>query len=214
MSGGARADLVYSTDFTGEEYSQVSVDIVFDGSATETWFGSNNGVGIGGGDLSFSNTSSNRYRGSGIWLDTTGWATGPVTVEVDVANFASGTNSDIIFQAYAANGVDASNTVSLDLHGAAGLDGAPMANGTATIATLGAEQLITSNGTAAFTFNFNGTDDFVGLTFAQDNANPSTDFVSADLDNLTVNTFAVPEPSSLMMLAAGIGAVTLRRRRV
>ena len=81
------AVVVYDTDFTGDDYTQNTGDIVFDDGTTtavDEWFGSNNGIGINAGDLSFSNSTQNRYRGVGIWLDTTGWATGPVTVEVDV----------------------------------------------------------------------------------------------------------------------------------
>ena len=221
MAGSANADCVYDTDFTGDTYSQDTGNIVFDDGTTtaiETWFGSNNGVGIGTApdDLSFNNTTQNRYRGTGVWLDTTGWLPGLVTVDVDVSNYVSGADTDIFFQAYSATGVDATNTVSLDLHGAAGLAGAPMATGTATIGTLGAQQTITANGTdVPFTFTYNGTDDFVALTFVQENVAGGTAFGSANLDNLKVNTTsAVPEPSSLALLTAGFGMIGLRRRRL
>lgn len=214
MAGSAKADLVYDTDFTGEEYTQNSGAVVFDDGTTtsiEEWFGSTNGIGIAAGDLTLANNAEPRFRSTGVWLDTTGWAIGTVTVEIDVVNFTAGADSNFFFQAYAATGVDASNTVSLDLHGGtvAGLG----QTGTATIGALGGQQAITAVGTAVpFTFNFNGTDDFVALTFAQVNANNGTEFGSVDLDNLTVNT--VPEPSSLTLLAAGLGLVGLRRRRL
>lgn len=219
MAGNASAQLVYETDFgVTDEYDQSSTSVVFDDGTTtavEEWFGSNNQVGISGGNLSFANSADNRFRGSGVWLDTTDWAAGLVTVEVDVANFVAGSDTELFFQAYAANGVDALNTVSLDLHGGFGLAGNPQSSGTAAIGTLGAQQAITGNGTdVAFTFNFNGTDEFVGLTFIQENADDGTDFGSADLDDLTVNTSAVPEPSSLAFLVAGVGLINLRRRRL
>lgn len=212
----SQADLVYSTDFVGDEYTQNTEGVVFDNGTTtaaEEWFGTNNGVGISGGDLSFANGSANRFRGAGVWLDTTGWAAGLVTVEVDVANFVLGADTSIVFQAYAATGVDVTNTVSLDLHGAPsnapGLD----STGTATIAALGAEQYVTANGIdVPFTFTYNGTDDFVALTFGQVNVVGGTEFGSADLDNLTVNT--VPEPSTYALLAGltCLAFVMVRRR--
>lgn len=214
MASAAHADLVYSTDFS-DPYAGTNGATTFDGTtiAPGSWFGSTNGVGITGGDLSFANSTQNRYRGSGVWLDTTGWATGVVTVEVDVANFVAGADTDIIFQAYAATGVDATNTVSLDLHGAVTAGASPVANGTATIGVLGAQQTVTGDGTdVPFTFTYNGTDDFVALTFVQVNAAGGTAFGSADLDDLTVNT--VPEPSSIIIVVAGFGMVTMRRRRV
>ena len=194
MAEGAQAQLVYSTDFE-PAYNNGSGAFVLGGATpdvmAEDWFGSSNGVGVGGETgsrvLTFGNATQNRFRGSGVWLDTTGWAAGTVTVEVDVANFVAGADTTLIFQAYAATGVDATNTVSLDLHGNAASTGDPMATGTATISTLGDEQTITANGTdVAFTFTYNGTDDFVALTFAQVNVAAGTAFGSADLDDLSV----------------------------
>ena len=111
MAGAASAQLVYSTDFSADGYSQTSVAVVFDDgstTATDEWFGSTNDMGISGGDLTFANPTQNRFRGSGVWLDATGWAAGPVTVEVDVANYVAGADTNLIFQAYAATGVDLS----------------------------------------------------------------------------------------------------------
>jgi len=212
------AELVYSTDFN-TAYNNGSGAFVLGGAtpdvAAEDWFGSSNGVGVNSGDLSFNNTVANRYRGSGVWLDTTGWATGLVTVELDVSNFTAGADTNLIFQAYAATGVDATNSVSLDLHGAVSAGASPTATAPATISTLGAQQSITGNGTdVPFTFTYNGTDDFVALTFVQVNAVSGSLFGSADIDNLTVNTSAVPEPSSLAIFAAGLGFIGLRRRRL
>ena len=203
MAEGAQAQLVYSTDFSADEYSQTSGAVVFDNGATPAgngfagnatqWFGSNNGVGIDEGDLTLGNGTQNRFRGSGVWLDTTGWAAGTVTVEVNVANFVAAADTNLIFQAYAATGVDATNTVSLDLHGGVDTGALPMATGTATISTLGAEQMITADGTdVAFTFTYNGTDDFVALTFVQLNVAGGTEFGSVDLDDLSVTISEAP----------------------
>lgn len=218
----SQAAVVYSTDFSGtySDTTGASVlggatpNLTISGGATN-WFGSSNQVGVAGGDLSFSNTTANRYRGSGVWLDTsaTGWEAGLVTVEFDVTAFTSGTDTSFIFQAYAANGVDASNSVSLDLHGGASAGSSPTSTGTATISALGTEQTITMAGTdQTVTFNFNGTDDFIALTFIQVNTLGGTNFGSADLDNLSV---AVPEPGTFALLAGltGLVFVMLRRRR-
>lgn len=214
----SQAALVYTTDFTGEGYTQNNGAIVFDNGTTtavEEWFGSNNGMGIAGGDLSFNNSTANRWRGTGIWLDASSWAAGTVTVELDVANYVAGADTTLLFQAFAATGVDASNTVTLDLHGSVSAGGASAATGTAAISLLGAQQNITADGTdVAFTFTYNGTDDFVGLVFAQSNTATGTAFGSADLDNLTVNTTdPIPEPSSTALLGLGGLALILRRRK-
>ena len=194
MAEGAQAQLVYSTDFE-PAYNNGTGAFVLGGATpdvmAEDWFGSSNGVGVRGETgsrvLTFGNAAQNRFRGSGVWLDTTGWAAGTVTVEVDVANFVAGADTTLIFQAYAATGVDATNTVSLDLHGNAASTGDPMAIGTATISTLGAQQTITADGTdVPFTFTYNGTDDFVALTFVQLNVSDGTEFGSVDLDDLSV----------------------------
>ena len=204
MAEGAQAQLVYSTDFEPAYINGTGAFVL--GGATpdvmaEDWFGSSNGVGVGGETgsrvLTFGNATQNRFRGSGVWLDTTGWAAGTVTVEVDVANFVAGADTTLIFQAYAATGVDATNTVSLDLHGNAASTGDPMATGTATISTLGAQQTITADGTdVPFTFTYNGTDDFVALTFVQLNVADGTEFGSVDLDDLSVTV--TPETGEVL----------------
>ena len=214
MAGSARADLVYSTDFD-TTYASSNGTFFLGGAdpdvATGDWFGSGNEGGISGGELTYANATQNRFRGTGVWLDTTGWAPGPVVVEIDVPNFVEGADTNFFFQAYAASGVDATSSVSLDLHGPASHDAEPTATGSATIGTLGAQQAITDSATQTFTFDFNGTDQHVALTFTQLNANNGTDFGSKVIDNLTVQT--VPEPSLLALLVVGISIVGFRRRR-
>ena len=220
MAGSARADLVFMEDFDGVTQTSSSGALVLGGATPDVmagdWFGSSQTPGVDGDVLALSIAVDNRFRGAGVWLDTTGWATGPVTVEVDVTSYTAGTDgATTFFQAYAANGVDASNSVGLDLHeGEAGA--LTTQTGTATISELGSQQLITGTGTdVPFTFDFNGTDQFVALVFANSNPNitPSGDIgATAVLDNLTVTT--VPEPSSLALLATGFGMIGLRRRRL
>ena len=179
------------------------------------FFGPNNDVVINtvSGQLELTSSTANRFRGAGVWLDAAGFAAGLVTVGVDVTAFSAGADTTISFQAYSANGVNATTGgVSLDLHGGAGVGAVLDSAGGATIATLGDLQEITGTGTAVpFTFEYNGTDQFVGFTFSQSNVNGGTAFGSASLDNLTVDT--VPEPSSAVVLGMGLAGLLLRRRR-
>ena len=220
-AGSASADLVYSTDFD-ISYAATNGATVFDGTtiAPESCFGSGNNVSVAAGDLTLGNTAQNRYRGAGVWLDATAWAAGTVTVTFEASNFTAGTDSADIFQVFAANGVDASNTVSLDLHGAQGLDGDPVATGSATIAMLGTEQTFTGSTTAtpsteSLTFTYNGTDQYIALVFANSNAPSTGTGNTVDIDNLTVTTAAsIPEPSSLALLGLGSLFLVSRRRHV
>ena len=223
MAGNARADMVvFMEDFDDVTQTTSNAPLALGGATPDVvagdWFGSSQTPGVDGDVLTLGILTDNRFRGSGVWLDTTGWAAGLVTVEVDVDSYTPGSQgATTFFQAYAANGVDASNSVSLDLHSGPGADPTGQ-TGTATISALGSQQLITGTGTdVPFTFDFNGTDQFVALVFANSNPNitPNGDIGAiAVLDNLTVTASAVPEPSSLALLAAGFGMIGLRRRRL
>lgn len=215
VSGVAQAALVYSTDFTTGYKSGGSGAHVLGGAAAdvaaEDWFGSTNGVNLDGTDLTLNNGSQNRYRGAGVWLDATGWATGLVTVEIDVANYVAGADTTFSFETYAANGVDSANSVSMDLHAGVSAGAGLAQTGSATIAQFGTEQTVTADGTATFTFDYNGSDDYVALVFAQRNAEGGTAFGYVDFDNLTVNT--IPEPATLGMLGFGaVLALAIRRK--
>lgn len=223
MAGNARADMVvFIEDFDGVTQTTSNGPLALGGATPDVvagdWFGSAQTPGVDGDVLTLSIAVDNRFRGAGVWLDTTGWAAGLVTVEVDVTSYTAGTDgATTFFQAYAANGVDDSNSVSLDLHSGPGDDPTGI-TGATTISALGSQQLITGTGTdVPFTFDFNGTDQFVALVFANSNPNitPNGDIGAiAVLDNLTVTASAVPEPSSLALLAAGFGMIGLRRRRL
>jgi hypothetical protein len=217
MAGVAQADLVYSTDFSTEYVSGGSGAHVLGGAApdvtAEDWFGATQGVTFGPDDLTLNWPTANRYRGSGVWLDASGWEAGTVTVGVDVSSYTAGVGgSSILFQTFAANGVDADNSVSLDLHGGPGADGDPqVVAGTSTIAIFGDEQNISGAATQEFTFTYNGTDQFIGLVFALDNDTTATTYEAATLDNLTVNT--IPEPAALGLIAVFGGGLLFIRRR-
>lgn len=210
----SQAALVYTsgfdTTYLGANQAYVLGGATPDVAATD-WFGATQGLTFGPSDLTLNYAVANRYRGSGVWLDTTGWAAGTVTVGVEVSGYTAGDGSSILFQTFRANGVDASNSVSLDLHGGPGSAGDPqVVAGTATIALFGTEQSISGSATQDFTFTYNGTDQFIALVFALENGNPVTTFEAATLDNLTVNT--IPEPSSAALLGLAGLALILRRR--
>lgn len=214
-----QAQEVYSTNFS-VGYASSTDATSFDGTtiAPESWFGSVNNVGVASDVLSLNNTSSNRFRGSGVWLDTSTWgAAATVTVSFEVTNFTAGTDSAAIFQVYAANGVDASNIASLDLHGAESLSTtADASTGTASIGQIGSNQTITGSTNAtpsieSVTFAYNGTDQYIALVFANLNGATGTGN-TLTIDNLTVS---VPEPGTYALLAGltGLAFVMLRRRQ-
>lgn len=214
--------VVYSTDASTEYTASGSGAFVLGGATPDVvatnWFGSSNGVTVSGGVIGLNNTTQNRYRGAGVWLDTSvaGWDAGTVTVQFDVANFTAGTDSEVIFQVFGASGVDASNSVSLDLHGSQGLDGSPVATGSATIAMIGSEQTIAGSTTStpsteSVSFTYNGTDQYIALVFANSNASGTGTGNTVDISNITVT---VPEPGTYALLAglSGLAFVMLRRR--
>ncbi len=215
------AGIVYSTDFnpTDNPYTTSGAGSFTLGGAmpdviATTWFGSSNKVGISGGNMNFANDDQNRYRGIGVWLDTSvaGWEAGTVNVKFDVTAFTANANSTFTFETFAANGVDGSNSVSMDLHGG-NTGGAELTNagpGSPTIAAFGSQQEITAAGNnQTLSFTYNGTDQFIGLVFAQvtDSANSG----AATFDNLSVTV--VPEPSAIALLGFGAAGRMLRRRR-
>ena len=219
MAGSAEASLVFSTDFNVDYNNPDNRPFVLGTSGADVvatqFFGASQNVAVNPA-LAFNNTVQNRYRGVGVWLDTSSWATGLITVDIEATAFTSAADTSIVFQAFAANDVNLSNDgVSLDLH--EGVSGPALARvGDGTIALLGEAQNIEDTGINTFTFNFNGTDQFVGLTFGQSNASGGSLFGSATLDNLTVNDSAVsvPEPSSLTLCFVGLGMTCLRCRRI
>lgn len=201
LSVQAQTSTVYTTEFAvADEYTSSGSGAHVLGGATPNvtatqWFGSTNGVSITAGDLTLGNTANNRFRGAGVWLDTSlsGWEAGTVTVEFDASNFVLGTDSEAVFQVFAANGVDTSNSVSLDLHGAQSTGAGLATTGTASIAMLGSQQTISANGNdTRLTFSYNGTDQYIGLVFANSNAPSTGTGNTVDIDNLTVDVEATP----------------------
>ena len=218
LSLSSQAAVIFIENFDNTAFASSGTEAhIFGGESPDIqvgeWFGSTNGVSIASGDLSLGNTAVNRYRGAGIWLDASGWTAGTITVAVDVANFpvTPNSNSNPVFQVFTANGVDSMNSVSLDLHGGFNSQGNPTATGSASINQLGVNQEITGNGTAVtFSFDYNGTDQFVGLVFANSTPGSATGVNTVDLDNLTVST--IPEPSSAAFISlAGLIVILYRR---
>lgn len=201
MTTSANSQLVFSTNFDGEAFGHQQPNGSLFGGPTpqigfESFFAASNGAAItdngdaaGNDELQLTNFNTSKSRGAGVWLDSSTWAVGTVTVEFDVLDYApGGVDSESFFQVYSADGVDAINGVNIDLHGAGGLDpiAAPQAGSTATIGAIGPKNLITADATAAsFTFNFTGQAN-IALVFHNKSAATDTAQPVYSVDNLTV----------------------------
>lgn len=211
IAGGAQAATVFTENFNGQSFSDTNtVPIVFGGASPDVaagaWFGSSVS-----GNVSMDNElqlkdpgATNRGRGAAIWLDSSAWSLGTATVTFDILDY--GGSGEAVFQAYYANGVDGSSSVSFDLHGNQASLPVTAVTGSATIGTIGARNTITANETqASFTFDFTGQEN-IALVFW--NRNQQT----WSVDNLTVT---VPEPATSGMLfgLVGLSALFIRRRK-
>jgi len=183
----------------------------------EQWFSARTTISLASEALAFGpDTHGSRSRGAAVWLDSSAWNTGTVTVAFDVSGYTAGTNdAESWFQAYAATGVNATDLVSLDLHQSTANGVATASTGSATIGTIGSQFNYSGNGTdLTTTFNFTGQDN-IALVFNNFSGLPTGgDLATFSIDNITVNTAtAVPEPSSFALLGCALACVAVRRRR-
>lgn len=196
MAGSAKAQLVFMEDFDGQSiFVSQANPLDFGGAASEVgveqWFSASNGVAIanngaaaGNDELQLTNFADGRARGAGIWLDSSAWDVGTATVEFDVLDYsAGGTGSESFFQAFFANGVDANNSVGIDVHSGPG-NPTTTNSGTATIGTVGDQNTISGNATVSFTFNFTGQEN-IALVFHNTSGATGAQPVYS-VDNLTV----------------------------
>jgi len=202
LSVSTRKILVFSENFNGQTITHTDTGPVeFGGASPEVavgqWFAALNYVAIDN-ELQLTNYADSRSRGAGIWLDSSGWAIGTVTVTFDVLDYAvGGLDSESFFQAYYANGVDASSSVSFDVHGGGGEDPAIASTGSATIGTIGARNTITANATQVeFTFNFTGQDN-IALVFHNMSSATDTTMPVYSVDNLTA--IITPAPAGTLI---------------
>lgn len=215
IAGGAQAAVVFTENFNGQSLGETgSGGIVLGGASPDVavgeWFGGINGVAIND-ELQFTDIGGNRGRGAGVWLDSSAWTNGTVTVKFDILDFVdAGAGSAAFYEAYYATGVDASSTVSLDVHGNGSSEPVAASTGTATIGMIGARTTIAGNATQAeFTFDFTGQGNIALVFYNRDGA--ASNQPAYSVDNLTV---AVPETSSTALLL-GLAAASLlfiRRR--
>lgn len=223
MFGHARADLIFSEDFAPPttvinngkadawEFGGANPDV-----GVEQWFSARTTISLASEALAFGpDTQGSRSRGAAVWLDSSAWNTGTVTVTFDVSGYTAGTNdAESWFQAYAATGVNATDLVSLDLHQSTANGVATAATGSATIGTIGGQFNFSGNGTdLTTTFDFTGQDN-IALVFNNFSGLPTGgDLATFSIDNIMVNTAAVPEPSSFALLGGAFAFFAARRRR-
>lgn len=215
VSISATAAVVFTEDFSSSTLTE-NRDVIELGGATPEvvagqWFSSTNGIAINN-ELQLTNFNENRSRGVGIWLDSSTWDIGAVTVAFDVLDYVvGGSDSESFFQAYFADGVNSTDSaVGFDVHAGGGVDPQLSVTGSTIAGLIGDRNTITANVTqATFTFNFTGEEN-IGLVF-HNMSGVTGSMPVYSVDNLTVTT--VPEPSSAILLAlGGIGLLTHRRR--
>jgi hypothetical protein len=199
LTTAAHAAVVFTEDFSsGTTLISGTGPITFDGTITGNWHGG--GVStLAGEQLT---VTDNRTLGGFIWLDSSSWDDGTVTVEFDVKTGGSAS----YFEVYYANGVDTvGNNVSFDPQTNLGTL-KPVQNGTAILGTLGAKNVLsTVADDQEFTFDLNGEEN-IALAFYVVNS-------ALTVDNITVTT--VPEPGTYALLGGllALSYVMVRRRR-
>jgi hypothetical protein len=211
LTAVAQAEVVFSENFDGQTYN-VLTEAYFGGPtpdvSTNEWFGGLNVI-MDNDKLELERPARDKSRGAAIWLDSSEWDAGTVTVEVDILDYAAGEASSVAyFEAYYANGVDASNWVMMDLHNATGSDPVIASSAGATIGKIGDRNMITANATdVTFTFGFTGQENIALVFYGE----ATVDYMPTySVDNLTVTT--IPEPATLGLLGIG-GLITLLIRR-
>jgi len=175
------------------------------------FFSSNDHVDDIGTTLNFtSDGAANRTRGAGVWLDTTYWVAGTVTVTFDISGFvaATGDGSGSFFQTYTASGVNGTDAVGVDMKGS--FNAGVVLSGTATSGTLGGVTTITGNGTLTYTFDYDGEEE-IGLFFVHQATNATGGTTAAfSLDNLrvfaqTTRPDRPAQPNIVILLADDLG---------
>ncbi|MGZ0655729.1 PEP-CTERM sorting domain-containing protein [Coraliomargarita sp. W4R72] len=192
--------------------TQVVYDEVF--GSTSASVSVTNGVGAAGTiNLLEEAADTSRFRGAGVWVDSSSWGAGTVTVTFDISNFAETNAGTSVFQAYSQVGAlpTVGNGVTLDLHG--GDAAVTSAQGTAVLNTIAGTTAITGNGTGlSYSFVSDGTAEGVALTWTSTYAGAgATDVFS--VSNVAIDV--VPEPGTYALLAGltGLVFVMVRRRR-
>lgn len=225
LVAASHGNVLYSENFSSAPTPATGSSFVYyNGSSSEYWVSAINFLGFTG-DLSL-NTSEHRGRGAAVWLDASAWVNGTVAVEFDVSDYDGSPAQDVYFQAYYANGVDASNRVGFDLHQPLGTELGTAVTGTAAMGTIGSRNVITANGTdLLYSFDYAGQD-YIALVFYSlgqlasfDNITVTGSPVTVTWDGSGDSTWTNPDNTSwtggtylngaaAQFLGAGLGTVT------
>jgi hypothetical protein len=213
LTAMTQADVVFSEDFDGQTVTEAT-EAYFGGVTTPNvttgeWFSSTSVI-TSNDKLELQRPARNKSRGGAIWLDSSGWDAGTVTVEVDILDYVAGEASSVAyFEAYYANGVGATEWVMMDVHNGTS---DPLINSSAgaTIGAIGGSQnMITANVTdTTFTFDFTGQENIALVFYGKGDGGYMPTY---SVDNLSVTT--IPEPATLgMVCGVGVAVLFIRRR--
>lgn len=168
------------------------------------------------------NSSVSRKRSASVWLDTSGWAVGNYSVSFEISNYVSNPNGDVEFNVFEGAGLDTGyitiRTGQNNGTGAYPYDGNTANGSPATFAKItDTGTTITGNGAVNVDFTLSEAGvagDYLAISWTQSRGIGSAGLADTfEVDNIIIQTAAVPEPSSAVLLGVAGLTLGLRRRR-